>query len=61
MQLTRDDLIDGLREHRAGSGVGSRLAQRQAVMFIPTWGQPVDWQPVLDDEKVSIAIAPPPR
>ena len=30
----------------------------KAVMFIPTWGQQVDWQPVFDDPDVSIAIAP---
>lgn len=30
----------------------------KAAMFIPTWGQSVDWEPMLDDENVSIAIAP---
>ena len=27
-------------------------------MFIPTWGQAVEWEPLLDDANVSIAIAP---
>jgi len=30
----------------------------RAVMFIPTWGQAVEWEPILDDANVSIAIAP---
>lgn len=30
----------------------------KAVMFIPTWGQAVKWEPILDDANVSIAIAP---
>ncbi len=30
----------------------------KAVMFIPAWGQRVEWEHVLDDADVSIAIAP---
>jgi hypothetical protein len=30
----------------------------KAAMFIPTWGQSVDWEPILDDTNVSIAVAP---
>ncbi|MET3767716.1 hypothetical protein ABIB15_000378 [Marisediminicola sp. UYEF4] len=30
----------------------------KAVIFIPTWGQQVDWEPIFDDPDVSIAIAP---
>jgi len=30
----------------------------KAAMFIPTWGQSVDWEPILDDANVSIAVAP---
>jgi hypothetical protein len=30
----------------------------KAVMFIPTWGRAVEWEPILDDANVSIAIAP---
>ena len=30
----------------------------KAVMLIPTWGQSVDWEPILDGANVSIAIAP---
>lgn len=30
----------------------------KAVMFIPAWGRAVQWQPLLDDENVSISIAP---
>jgi len=30
----------------------------QAAMFIPTLGKSVDWQPLLDDSNVSIAVAP---
>lgn len=30
----------------------------KAVMFIPTWGRAVEWEPVLDDAHASIAIAP---
>lgn len=27
-------------------------------MFIPTWGRAVDWEPMFDDENVSISVAP---
>jgi hypothetical protein len=30
----------------------------KAVMFIPSWGQQVEWESVLDDSNISIAIAP---
>jgi hypothetical protein len=30
----------------------------EAVGFIPAWGQTVDWEPLLDDENVSISVAP---
>jgi len=30
----------------------------KAVMFIPTLGRTVEWEPVLDDADISIAIAP---
>jgi predicted nucleotidyltransferase len=30
----------------------------KAVMFIPSWGQQVEWESVLDDSDISIAIAP---
>ncbi len=30
----------------------------KAVMFIPAWGRAVDWEPLLDDANVSIAVAP---
>jgi hypothetical protein len=30
----------------------------QAAMFIPTLGKSVDWEPLLDDTNVSIAVAP---
>jgi hypothetical protein len=30
----------------------------KAVMFIPSWGQRVEWESVLDDSHISIAIAP---
>lgn len=30
----------------------------QAAMFIPTLGKSVDWEPLLDDANVSIAVAP---
>ena len=30
----------------------------KAVMFIPLWGQRVEWESVLDDSHISIAIAP---
>jgi hypothetical protein len=29
-----------------------------ASMFIPEWGAPVEWLPIVDDENVSIAVAP---
>ncbi len=29
----------------------------RAAMFVPTWGQSVDWEPILDDTNVSIAVA----
>jgi hypothetical protein len=110
MQLTRQDLINGLSElvrraHAAGvSGVSIRIVggaalrlahfdrattadidaqieplapltpiieaiardrgwatdwlNNKAVMFIPTLGQTVDWEPVLDEADISIAVAP---
>lgn len=30
----------------------------KAVMFIPSWGLQVEWESVLDDSNISIAIAP---
>ncbi|MDQ1546592.1 MAG: hypothetical protein QOH69_1496 [Actinomycetota bacterium] len=30
----------------------------KAVGFIPAWGQIVDWEPIFDDENVSISVAP---
>lgn len=30
----------------------------EAVGFIPVWGQTLDWEPLLDDENVSISVAP---
>jgi hypothetical protein len=29
-----------------------------AVGFIPAWGQIVDWEPIFDDDNVSICVAP---
>lgn len=30
----------------------------EAVGFIPAWGRTVDWEPIFDDDNVSIAVAP---
>jgi hypothetical protein len=30
----------------------------EAVGFIPAWGQTVDWEPIFDDDNVSISVAP---
>jgi len=30
----------------------------KAVMFMPSWGRQVEWESVLDDSNISIAIAP---
>jgi hypothetical protein len=30
----------------------------EAVGFIPVWGQTVDWEPIFDDDNVSISVAP---
>jgi Nucleotidyltransferase of unknown function (DUF6036) len=30
----------------------------EAVGFIPAWGRSVEWEPILDDEDVSISVAP---
>jgi hypothetical protein len=30
----------------------------QAVGFIPAWGQNVEWEPIFDDENISISVAP---
>ncbi|MEO6200504.1 MAG: hypothetical protein ABIX44_04990 [Cryobacterium sp.] len=30
----------------------------KATMFIPSWGRTVDWEPIFDDESVSISVAP---
>lgn len=110
MQLTREDLVDGLREvvHRSHAqgltgvtikivgGAALRLAHfdrettadidaqiapltsikpiieaiardrgwtpdwlnDQAAMFIPTLGRAVEWESLLDDANISIAVAP---
>ena len=39
-------------------GWSSDRLNNKAVMFIPTWGQAVDWEPILEDANVSIAVAP---
>lgn len=39
-------------------GWSSDWLNNKAVMFLPTWGQAVEWEPILDDANVSIAIAP---
>jgi hypothetical protein len=30
----------------------------EAVGFIPSWGQTVDWESIFDDENISISVAP---
>lgn len=30
----------------------------EAVGFIPAWGQTVEWEPIFDDDNVSISVAP---
>ena len=39
-------------------GWPSDWLNNEAVGFIPAWGQTVDWEPIFDDEHVSISIAP---
>jgi hypothetical protein len=39
-------------------GWPSNWLNNEAVGFIPAWGQTVDWEPIFDDENVSISVAP---
>lgn len=48
-------IIDRIARDR---GWPSDWLNSKAVMFIPTWGQAIAWEPLLDDANVSIAIAP---
>jgi hypothetical protein len=50
-----EPIIEGIARKR---GWRSDWLNNKAVMFIPTWGQAVDWKPILDDANVSIAVAP---
>jgi len=48
-------IIEGIAR---GRGWPNDWLNNKAVMFIPTWGQAVEWESILDDANVSIAIAP---
>lgn len=48
-------IIERIADER---GWPSTWLNNDAVMFIPAWGQPVDWEPILDDANISIAVAP---
>lgn len=48
-------IIEGIARDR---GWQSDWLNNKAVMFIPTWGQVVEWEPILEDANVSIAVAP---
>lgn len=48
-------IIDRIAVER---GWPSTWLNDDAVMFIPAWGRAVDWEPILDDVDVSIAVAP---
>jgi hypothetical protein len=39
-------------------GWPSDWLNNEAVGFIPTWGHTVDWEPIFDDDNVSISVAP---
>ena len=53
-----DHLVPIIEAIARNRGWRSDWLNNKAVMFIPTWGQAVDWEPILDDANVSIAIAP---
>lgn len=53
-----EPLIPIIEEIARDHGWPADWLNNKAVMFIPTWGQQVDWEPVFDDPDVSIAIAP---
>ena len=48
-------IIEGIARDR---GWRNDWLNNKAVMFIPAWGQAVEWEPILDDANVSIAVAP---
>jgi len=50
-----EPIIESIARNR---GWRNDWLNNKAVMFIPTWGQAVEWEPILDDANVSIAIAP---
>jgi hypothetical protein len=58
-QIEPMDRLAPIIERIAGErGWPSTWLNNDAVMFIPAWGQAVDWEPILDDANVSIAVAP---
>ncbi len=50
-----EPIIEGIARDR---GWRNDWLNNKAVLFIPTWGQAVQWEQILDDANVSIAIAP---